>query len=74
MRPRPKGAVAGAQLVVVLVEGDVSDRRGAGSLCSSVLGARRRPARAGPACPMGSEQTRVDHLDMLSALDGSGAS
>ena len=52
------GAVAGAQLVAVLIEDDVTDRRGAGSRFPSALGPRRQPVRAGP-CSMGSEQTRV---------------
>ena len=42
------GAVAGAQLVAVLIEDDVTDRRGAGSRFPSALGPRRQPARAGP--------------------------
>ena len=43
------GAVAGAQLVAVLIEDDVTDRRGAGSRFPSALRSRRQPARAGPA-------------------------
>ena len=43
------GAVAGAQLVAVLIEDDVTDRRGAGSRFPSALGPRRQPARAGTA-------------------------
>ena len=41
------GAVAGAQLVAVLIEDNVTDRRGAGSRFPSALGPRRQPARAG---------------------------
>ena len=66
------GAVTGAQLVAVLIEDDITDRRGAGSRFPSALGPRRQPARA--ACSMGSEQTRVCHLNVLPALDGPGTS
>ena len=67
------GAVAGAQLVTVLIEDDVTNRRGAGSRFPSALGPRRQPVRAEP-CSMGSEQTRVCHLNVLPALDSPGAS
>ena len=43
------GAVAGTQLVAVLIEDDVTDRRGAGSRFPSALRSRRQPAQAGPA-------------------------